>query len=152
MSTTPTIVTAQLADPLRPLGPWIVMVNNRRVATYPDQTLALRHADNLREHLLSLEAMDADHDQPWHRGLAMAADQIKPGPQHAELVLARLHRAHGQHEGLGRSHGRRRRINAETRIQPQHAGGDDKLWQQSCLPGLEIGPHALADANRMVGQ
>ena len=103
-------------------------------------------------HLIGQEAMDADHDQLRHRSLAMPADQLQPGPQQAQLVLARLHRAHGQHKGRSRGRGRRLRIKAEPRIEPQHAGGNGELWQQFFLPSLEIRPHTLTDAHRMVGQ
>jgi hypothetical protein len=44
-----TTVKAYPAEPQRPQGPWVVMVNNRRVSTQFDQTDALHHADSLRE-------------------------------------------------------------------------------------------------------
>ena len=60
-----TIVTTQLADPLRPNGPWLVMVNNRCVASYYDPGLALRHANNLREQLLIQQ--EATQTSAWTR-------------------------------------------------------------------------------------
>lgn len=56
------VVTTKPVDPMRPQGRWAVWLNGQVHESYADQDTAERHADNLREVLLSYEIADDGGD------------------------------------------------------------------------------------------